>query len=59
MMNVMKIRQEIYDWREVYVQDIEEDEYGDYAGGDYYDVLDDRFEINWKRERVDVFIEYN
>lgn len=23
----------------------------------YYDILDDRFEINWKRKRVDIFIE--
>ena len=43
--------QEIYDWREVYVEDVEADEYtGDdeYAGDEdstFYDILDDRFEI--------------
>ena len=39
--------QEIDNWREVYV---------DMADGDLYNILRDRFEINWKRERVDVFI---
>lgn len=51
--------QEVYDWREVYVMDIEAGDYYDYEDGDYYDILDDRFEINWKRGRVDIFIDYN
>ena len=56
--------QEIYDWREVYIEDFEWIGNGDQYGprdrcNTYYDILDDRFEINWKRERVDVFIEYN
>ena len=51
--------QEIYDWREVYVEDVETGEYTGEEDSTYYDILDDRFEINWKRERVDVFLEYN
>ena len=51
--------QEVYVWRDVYFMSKVKDEYDDYTEGDYYDILDDRFEINWKRERVDVFIEYN
>ena len=48
----------VYDWRDVYVADGHVDEYGD-EDYTYYDILDDRFEINWKHERVDVFMEYN
>ena len=51
--------QEIYDWQEVYLEDVETDEYTGDEDSTYYDILDDRFQINWKRERVDVFMEYN
>ena len=51
--------QKIYDWREVYVRDVDTDEYTGEEDSTYYDILDDRFEINWKRERVDVFMEYS
>lgn len=34
-------------------------EYRDYDGSEYYLVLNHRFWINWKRKRVDVFIQDN
>lgn len=34
-------------------------EYRDYEGSEYHLVLNHRFWINWKRERVDVFIQDN
>ena len=51
--------EDVYADLEVYVKDEEDDEYTGDIDETYYDVLDDRFEINWKRERVDVFMEYN
>ena len=51
--------EDVYADADVYVKDEEEDEYTGDKTETYYDVLDDRFEINWKRERVDVFMEYN
>lgn len=51
--------QEIYDWQEVYLEDVETDEYTGDEDSTYYDILEDRFQINWKRERVDAFMEYN
>ena len=49
--------QEIGDWMKVYVERVVLGDDCDVEDRVYYDVLDDRFEINWKRGRVDVFIE--
>ena len=45
--------QEVYDYMEVYAKKIFDD--GEEI---YFDIINDRFEINWKRGRVDVFIDY-
>lgn len=51
--------QEVFDWMTVYIERVVLDD--DYEVDDrvYYEILDDRFEVNWKRGRVDVFIEYD
>ena len=48
--------QEIYDYQEMYVVTWPDDFFDDTT---WYNILDDRFEINWKRERVDVFIKFD
>ena len=40
---------EVYFYQYVYVE----------CDGIWHDILDDRFEINWKRERVDIFVSYD
>lgn len=49
----------VFDWRDVYVMDKDYDEYSDEEDTTYYDILNHRFSINWKRDRVDVFMAYN
>ena len=51
--------QEVFDWMKIYIERVVLGD--DYEVEDrvYYDVLDNRFEINWKRGRVDVFIGCN
>lgn len=47
------VEQEIYIDQDVFVVTGEDEE------TDYCYIVNDRFEINWKRERVDAFIEYD
>ena len=44
-------------WQKVYVMDKDYDEDGD-EDDTWYDILDNRCFINWKRERVDALMEY-
>lgn len=44
---------ETHSWQEVFV--LNEDD----GSEDYYYILEERFEINWKRNRVDVFMSYD
>lgn len=46
--------QEVYSNMGVYGRKMDDD-----GTSVYYDILADRFEINWKRNRVDVFIDYS
>jgi hypothetical protein len=47
--------QDVFDWQEVYIEDVDDDE-DDGEIKTYYEIIANRFQINWKRQRVDVFI---
>ena len=49
----------VFNWRDIYVMGKDYDEYSDEEDTTYYDILNHMFSINWKRGRVDIFIDYN